>query len=366
MKRIKAAIIDDGADASQFGSFVSYSISRGGEIFLTASDEYYGVHAVMCMAVMNRYLKNKDIDWFDIRIIDQQTGLSTRKQLIKALEFCLENDVKVIHMSIGTTEFEDFPEIEDVVNKLTDRGTIIVAALSNADKLTYPACLENVIGVKTSPDLKEDMIAYVGDPYDNIEFLAASKHLVKLPAGYSWSTYSNSYAAPVVTAKVLNVLKENSGINAEKMRDILVCGCKVKMSALPVADDEKRVEVPVIGICMSDTDKAEESAAELSRRFISNGYDAVSCSIHRQGFFGFYEKDTVKRLEYMISFSACDVVVAVISDSIVNRALFDFDIIIADKNHVIDADIIEKSELIEYSDEIKEELYDLVISKFNE
>ncbi|WP_294413959.1 S8 family serine peptidase [uncultured Ruminococcus sp.] len=360
---IKAAIIDDGAPASMFGKCVSYSIMRDLKVNVSSPEAECGIHAEMCMAVMNRYLKNDEIEWLNICIIDHETCLGSRKQLIKALEFCLENDVKVIHMSIGSTEFEDFPEIEAAVNRLTEKGTIIVAALSNSDKITYPACLENVIGVKTTEALKDDKLIYVEDSLENTEFLAASKQLVKRLSGYHVTQYSNSYAAPVVTAKVLNALRENSDLNVDEMKKLLIADSEVRPFVIPKNVGDTEISVPVIGLCLTDDKKVEEIASELRIKFIRDGYDAVMCTVGKKGLFGFYVKNTVEHLDFLIRFSACDIVIAVINESAARDSEFDFDIIIADKKY---NGAVNTCEFIEYSDSIKDNIYDMIINKFSE
>lgn len=83
------------------------------------------------------------------KILDDDSKLANINQFLKALELCAELGVKIIHLSIGTSIYDDFEYVEKYVNRLCDMGVIIVAASSNKGTVTYPAYMNNVIGVKT-------------------------------------------------------------------------------------------------------------------------------------------------------------------------------------------------------------------------
>ena len=156
MSRIKAAIIDDGVDVSQFSNIQSFTVKKDLSIKkdFTAAKQYN--HATTCMKIIQKFTDISNVDWYSIKILDDDSKLANINQFLKALELCAELGVKIIHLSIGTSIYDDFEYVEKYVNRLCDMGVIIVAASSNKGTVTYPAYMNNVIGVKNNYLLKDD------------------------------------------------------------------------------------------------------------------------------------------------------------------------------------------------------------------
>jgi hypothetical protein len=132
---------------------------------------------------------------------------ATCRQLIAALKWCVKMKIPVINLSLGTTETDDFAEIESVVRRLISQGQTIVAACNNNGKYTMPAFCKGVFGVKADAKLINNQIRVNLDT-DGVPLIASSKHKLLLPDGSVIITQiSNSYAAPCVTAEVCNLMK---------------------------------------------------------------------------------------------------------------------------------------------------------------
>ena len=52
--------------------------------------------------------------------------------------------------------------------------------MSNSGKLTYPACISGVIGVKSGDGIENNGYIYVDSPFDSISFIAGSEHEIRL------------------------------------------------------------------------------------------------------------------------------------------------------------------------------------------
>lgn len=198
---IKAAIIDDGVSAGLYGNWhVSGNRVRQFNGFF----QKYPSHADLCYSIIKKHLgKNSGgIQWHNIKILSNDTLTANITSLLKALELCTLLDVKVIHLSIGTSHWQDFPQLAAAIRQQTKRGALIIAATNNRGTITYPACLPQVIGVKYGQDLSAGQYRYYANPYDGIQFAAAVDHFPdskKVPK-------SNSFAAPLITSYVLNYL----------------------------------------------------------------------------------------------------------------------------------------------------------------
>ena len=172
-----AVIIDDGvsnvAEHFQATWFVDADFSVKS---YAVSGNNHDSHADTCFKIISKYSDSlhKNICWHSIKILDTQSRRGNINSFLSALNFSMKLGVKLIHLSIGTTYFMDFECVKDVVTTLVNNGVIIVAALSNAGIITYPASMERVIGVKQHRTLREGEYFYVSVPINSVKFAASS------------------------------------------------------------------------------------------------------------------------------------------------------------------------------------------------
>lgn len=370
MKYIKAAIIDDGANPALFRNVSNFIISRNLKVTESDLSVRYGIHATLCMSVINKYTDISDIHWLNIQIINIETGRSSHEQFIRALEFCEEQDVKLIHLSLGTREYSDFPEIETKINVLLEKETIIVAALSNEGTLTYPACIDGVIGVKEDNREKDFNYLYVDDAIDNVNFLAPANHLIRIGGKLEFIERSNSFAAPVITAKVIEILRKDSNMSIEKVKEKLKKNAVCHVSAGSFKEymdiNEEDITVPLIGVFMKDESSAASLAKELNLLFIYNEYKAIYCSSRENGLFKFPATDILKYLLFLTKFSCCDIIIAGFSDKEIIRNSIPFDIILTDVNGQVPYITEEDTSVIMVEGKSVSEIYSSVIKNFKE
>lgn len=101
-------------------------------------------HGTYCA---NMILKeNPGVKLFIIKILNNNVK-SDYKSLIKALEYLLDVDVKIINLSLSVQNWECEKQIYELCDRLIDQGKIIVSALANGSEYSIPAVLDNVIGV---------------------------------------------------------------------------------------------------------------------------------------------------------------------------------------------------------------------------
>ena len=122
---------------------------------------------------------------------------------------CVSLDIRLINLSAGTYAYEDFARIEEAVRYLLDSDRILVAATGNRGTVTYPAYLPDVIGVEYRQELIDDAYIYCQDLLTRIDFQASSRHKIVLGGHEIDTPISNSYAAPLITAKILTILRSN-------------------------------------------------------------------------------------------------------------------------------------------------------------
>lgn len=141
MSKVNALICDSGISISQKGHIKPIDIGLGWK-----DNNGHGSQIVN----VNKSLFNK-VSINSIKILDEkkQCGLDT---LLSALDIIKETDVDIICLALAIEQEEINPkllkEIEQRFIQITKQGKIVISALHNKKNNSYPASLNNVIGVR--------------------------------------------------------------------------------------------------------------------------------------------------------------------------------------------------------------------------
>ena len=100
-----------------------------------------------------------------ITVLDKG-GHCTNDMLCQGLVYCLFNDVDIVNISLGLDYMS--AEVEDIINKLCDKGVKVVCASGNG-KSCYPALHPRTISVGAIDDDGELRPYTVGGSYDVLE-----------------------------------------------------------------------------------------------------------------------------------------------------------------------------------------------------
>lgn len=241
---IEAAIIDDGVHLGSFPQEKKWIVDENLDISLYQSHIIEENHAAVCMGVMQKYVDMEHVFWHSIKVLKDDTKRGYIGRFLKALELCEELGVKLIHLSIGSTCYEDFRPIQIIVERLLKKGVILVSATSNEGVVTYPAYISNVISVKCDPQLTDDAYTFQHDPIERISFQASSRHQLGLGGQKTVSSVCNSYAAPLITAKVISHLINDPKLNCEKIIPLLIAGATNSNLREACSDDKDKIDFP--------------------------------------------------------------------------------------------------------------------------
>lgn len=209
----KIAVIDDGINLGFYNNIlcldnnVEIDINCNVGKHKNTENEYS--HGTACASIINKYTEGAIIS--SIKIINE-TSKTTSKQLLKGIEWCLENNIGIINISLGTIDLQENDELCAIVNKAAINGIIIVAAVSNENKVTLPASLSNVIGVKTLDNEELRGYLYNYDSMDGVDILAPSIHNLTNRYEEEKTLKCNSFATPYITAKVHNIIDKKKFI----------------------------------------------------------------------------------------------------------------------------------------------------------
>jgi subtilisin family serine protease len=89
---------------------------------------------------------NPDADLVAVKIFDGKLATSLRA-VIRAIDWCLDHDIQIINLSMGTLNAEYQAAFANAVDRAQGAGTVIVSALEMNGNPALPGSLPGVIGV---------------------------------------------------------------------------------------------------------------------------------------------------------------------------------------------------------------------------
>jgi hypothetical protein len=157
---LKIAVIDSGVNARHpHISAPTRSIALGEKDELCSVDDTLG-HGTAVMAAIQE--KAPDAEYFALKLFGNTLRTSTGR-LIQAIEWCIEQRMDLVNLSLGTPNFDYRQELESLVARAASDGVLLVSARCAGEHPVLPGSLEGVIGVDVDWELPRDKyrIAYV-------------------------------------------------------------------------------------------------------------------------------------------------------------------------------------------------------------
>jgi subtilisin len=231
-EEIKVAVLDTGIDTTHFDLNIQvskdFTSSKSG-----AQDMHgHGTHAAGIIAAR----ENKkgiigiapECLLYNCKILDDRKR-GSYKSLIAGIEWCIENKIDIINMSLGSS-VEPPIDVKNAIKKAYDRGIIMVAAAGNENKdICYPAKYDEVIAVSAVGERNEK--ADFSNYGTKNEFIARGVNVYSTYLNNSYKKSSGtSVAAPIVSGCIvlyLSYLKKN-GIkkSTEEIYQDLINSCQ--------------------------------------------------------------------------------------------------------------------------------------------
>lgn len=202
---MRIAILDDGVNEGwlEADNIVNLQVDKENKIIPRINyDKYEKNHGSLCAGIIKKYAPDCEI--VSIKVLDDNR-LGSCRALLKAMDWCMENNIRLIHMSIGSTRYIDYEPLRKKTAQLISAHCIIVAACHNEKKYTLPACLSGVIGVKALKVWDNTEYRWNRYYYDDADVLAQSRHYIN----GAYTSAANSYAAPFITAKICRLIENN-------------------------------------------------------------------------------------------------------------------------------------------------------------
>lgn len=271
---IKVAFIDDQVNEEYIRSLDNKRVkirgsfqSEEGRMVPFAPDMGLLSHGTLCSYVFCSRLTVSCEAYF-IRILGGERNSADPKSLLLALDWCAENGIGLINMSLGTAQLKDMNELYGKIEEMNRKQVIMVASCSNRREMTYPAAFDSVISVISSKieGLREGFV-YQAHSLNHVDVICPVREEILEYQDCKGIIYnSNSFAAPVITAVLCGYMQEGL-VTIEEIRRRLsresaggyeekIHNCEI----LPLVGG--KIEVPVIGIAhgMEGPDDRQEEA----------------------------------------------------------------------------------------------------------
>lgn len=212
----KYVIIDDGTAGGLFLSENEYYVDENKKVVLCNSEKkdnlfrkrYKLTHGDKCYSIIKYFCP--EVEFISIKIME--TGERGSIDSFKAaLEWCLKEKIKLVHMSVGTTNYIDAKKIENIIKQMVSNKMILCAALSNTNFPTWPACFDGVFGVRNYiAKLQEKEISVSKSfPFSEMNSIQLNfDDVLKKIVGKEYK--SNSFAAPIITVLLICYFIKNN------------------------------------------------------------------------------------------------------------------------------------------------------------
>ncbi len=220
--QIRLAIVDSGIDASHSGvgdvaGGVHIQVGEEGEVVFLDDHADCAGHGTACAGIIRK--KAHDAALYSVRIFDASL-IADGRALIAAIQWCIDNKMDVVNLSLGTTDVTFKESLQKVCRKAVDAGAILVAAESNDGLESYPAVFPEVIGVTGGAIYEVDGFYYRKD--QRIECVArGDEQRVCWLNGKHIMTGGNSFAAPHITGIIAHLLEQHPKCSVQDIRLLL-------------------------------------------------------------------------------------------------------------------------------------------------
>lgn len=204
--KIRVAIIDDGVNQKLIKNIKfdnSYCVKNGKVEIDKSNYNNQLTHGTICAAIISKY--NINIDIVSIKILNK-SKVGNVDDLSIALNWCANNNINFINISLGSIQIYDYFKLKDSIFKCLDKKIMIIAAKNNNNCFTIPACINGVIGVEKlqKHSLFKIKCIIKNQFYSGIDFHAKGNHKITLSNNKKVMLRSyNSYACAYATAKII-------------------------------------------------------------------------------------------------------------------------------------------------------------------
>ena len=232
-ENVRVALIDSGVDKTH-PKITENSIVYTESLLDTELDD--AGHGTACAHILLEIAPQ--IELISIKVLDANLK-GECSDLMVALQWCLDNSIDIINLSLGCNQESYKLELFELLEKIYLKGIVVVVANSNDKKeKSYPAGFSSVITVVSHKKEHEGKIFSVSSlgidfsAYTHGQEFAWKNHLNKV-------VFGNSFATPYITGKIACIKSKHPYLNPYEIKSIL-------HNLSDNSYKEKRMEIPYI------------------------------------------------------------------------------------------------------------------------
>jgi len=216
---VRVGVIDSGVNPAH--PHVG-SVAGGARISSAEADvsgdylDYIGHGTAVAGAIRE---KAPDAQLYAVKVFDR--ALTTNiEAIIKAIDWCVETQIDVINLSLGTVNIEHRDVIEHAVARAAGKGTALVAAREMSGTPSLPGCLPSVIGVVVDWEIARDRYE-VNSSDDDPAFIASAypRDIPGVPRERNMSGIS--FAVANMTGFVVRARESAPGASVDQLKTLL-------------------------------------------------------------------------------------------------------------------------------------------------
>lgn len=149
----------------------------------------------------------------NIKITDRSDSVD-ETVLIGVLEYICEHlEFDLINLSASISICEQYERLNDVCERIREKGTVLVSSFDNIGSISYPAAFNNVIGVTSDPYCHRNSdIAFVENSPVNLGANGGVQRLCWTSPDYVFLG-GNSFACAHASVEILNIMRKNSAFS---------------------------------------------------------------------------------------------------------------------------------------------------------
>jgi len=196
-------------------------------------DDSYG-HGTACAGIVRQIAP--DVEIISIKVLGEDlTG--NYRSLARSIEWCIENSVNVVNLSLGSKKKEHSRIFFELVEEAYFRNIFLVTAANNMPKVSYPSLFSSVFSVACNMETDPD--AFHVNPSPPVEFGAPGINLKTawLDGSYISAT-GNSFAAPHITGRIALILSKHPDLTISQMKSILRATARNASAPLSLLDND--------------------------------------------------------------------------------------------------------------------------------
>ena len=222
---VKVAIVDSGIDANHplvgkvaGGVVVEYDPDVEELVrFIEGPHKDLFGHGTACAGIIRKVAPEAEL--YSIRVLGERL---TGKGIAfgAGLKWAVDNGMQVVNMSLSTGKRDYFEMFHEIVDAAYFRHVMLVCAVNNVPKPSYPSQYSSVFSVAANESRDPFEFHYNPDP--PVEFGAPGIDVdVAWADGATITATGNSFAAPHVAGLITRILSKHPGLTPFQMKTVL-------------------------------------------------------------------------------------------------------------------------------------------------